>query len=153
MTIVSHSSHFDVSVDDLYDFHSDVGNLSRISPSGFELLSEPGPTAVGDLQRFQITIGNRKVLWEARITRLVPGRLLEDMQETGPFRQWRHQHQFYADGEGSRLKDVVSFRLIPTPLGEFLEFFIVRPFIVQMLRGRHRATGGALRGDTSAEDN
>ena len=59
--------------------------------------------------------------WVARIERVVEGKLLEDTQEGGPFRSWRHQHRVSPAPGGARLTDVVAFRLLPTPIGEFIE--------------------------------
>lgn len=148
MTLVVHRSTFNVTAEELYAFHQDVRNLAAISPPlpRFELLSQPGDTAVGDLQVFRLSIGPFGVRWTAKVTRLVPGRLLEDTQESGPFLRWRHQHRVAPDGNGSRLTDVVAFRAIPTPLGEFVEYFAVRPGIKAMFMWRHWKTRGLLPG-------
>ena len=146
MTLVVHSSHFDVGAEELFEFHRDARNLGRISPPvpRFELLSEPGLSEAGDEQSFRLSIGPFGTEWNARITQLLPGRLLEDTQVSGPFLRWRHQHRVSVEGHGSRLTDVVSFRALPTPAGEFLEFFLVRPGIKLMFLWRHRKTRSAL---------
>lgn len=142
MTLIVKSSRFDVSPEDLFAFHMDAENLARISPPWppFLMVSNPKATELGDVQVFRLGQGPFAQLWQARITRLVPGRLLEDTQESGPFKRWRHQHRVAADGTGSRLTDVVAFRLLPTPAGEFLEYWLVRPAILAMFAWRHRRT-------------
>lgn len=142
MTLVVKSSRFDVSPEELFAFHMDAENLPRISPPWppFLMVSNPKATDLGDVQVFSVGPGPFAQTWQARITRLVPGRLLEDTQESGPFLRWRHQHRVSADGAGSRLTDVVAFRLLPTPAGEFVEYFLVRPAIFAMFAWRHRRT-------------
>lgn len=146
MTLVVKSSWFDVSVEDLFAFHMDATNLARISPPWppFAVISSSIPPEVGDVQVFRVGPWPLAQTWQARITRIVPGRLLEDTQESGPFLRWRHQHRTVAEGRGSRLTDVVSFRLVPTPLGAFLEFYTARPLLLAMFAWRHRRTSALL---------
>ena len=146
MTLVLHSSHFDVSAGELFEFHRDARNLGLISPPvpRFELLSEPDLSEEGDEQLFRLSVGPFGTNWKARITRLAPGRLIEDTQESGPFLRWRHQHRVSGEGAGSRLTDVVAFRALPTPIGEFVESLLVRPGIKLMFLWRHRKTRAAF---------
>ncbi len=146
MTLVIKSSRFDASPEELFAFHLDPGNLARISPPWppFVMVTPPKQTEAGDVQVFRIGRGPLARTWRARITRIEPGRLLEDTQESGPFRRWRHQHRVERDGAGSRLTDVVAFRLLPTPVGAFLEFWLVRPALLAMFAWRHRRTRALL---------
>lgn len=142
MTKVVYRSRLNATPEELFEFHMDTGNLAAISPPWppFRVMSKPKRAEPGDLQVFQLGAGPFTRVWEARVTRVVPGRLLEDIQESGPFRSWRHQHQFLPNGEGAVLADVVEFRMLPTVAGEFVEFFLVRPFILGMFAWRHRRT-------------
>jgi ligand-binding SRPBCC domain-containing protein len=146
MTLVTYSSHFDVEPEALFAFHLDVTNLAAISPPvpRLELLSDPQPSQVGDEQVFRLSIGPFSTSWHARITKIEADRLIEDVQTLGPFQRWRHQHRVSADRGGSRLTDVVAFRAIPTPVGEFVEYFVVRPGIYAMFAWRHWKTRAAL---------
>lgn len=147
MTLVRYSTHFDVPPRSLFDFHLDVANLAGISPPlpHFELLSEPRTTEFGDEQVFRLSIGPFGTTWHARVSKLEQGRVLEDVQTSGPFIRWRHQHRVAEDGDGSRLTDVVAFRALPTPVGEFVEYFLIRPGIYGMFVWRHRKTRALLR--------
>ena len=148
MTLVTYSSVFDATVEELFDFHADVTNLARISPPfpRFELLSNATESHEGDAQVFRLSVGVLGTTWHARLTRVRRPYLIEDVQEAGPFRAWRHQHRISPEGDGrARLKDVVSFRLLPTPMGEFIEYFLVRPGILGMFALRHRRTAAILR--------
>jgi ligand-binding SRPBCC domain-containing protein len=147
MTTVRASSTFDVPPDVLFAFHADVTNLARISPPlpRFRLLSEAGEAEEGEVQRFQLSVGPFHREWHARITRVIPGKVIEDTQEAGPFREWRHRHVVSDDPSGSRLTDVVRFRLLPTPAGEFLEWLLVAPGVRLMFAWRHRRTRALLR--------
>ena len=149
MTLVRYSSHFDVSPKELFEFHLDMGNLARISPPlpRFELVRAADVTKVGDEQVFRLSLGPFGTTWHARISKVEANTMLEDVQTSGPFRRWRHQHRVTADGAGSRLTDVVAFRAIPTPVGEFAEYLLIRPGIYAMFAWRHRRTRAILRGE------
>lgn len=146
MTLVIKSSRFAVSPEELFAFHMDPANLARISPPWppLVMVTPAKQTEAGDVQVFRVGPGPFARTWQARITRLEPGRLLEDTQESGPFRRWRHQHRVEREGKGSRLTDVVAFRLFPTPAGAFLEFWLVRPALLAMFAWRHRRTRALL---------
>lgn len=135
------------SASELFGFHANVANLPVITPPfpPFRLLSEPKQAEVGDVQEFRVGWKRAGSTWTARITRVVPGRLMEDTLVTGPFLRWRHQHRFADTGTGmARLTDVISFRLLPTSVGEFVEYFTVRPLIIGMFLYRHRKTRSIL---------
>ena len=142
MTVVRWSSRFDCGPEELFAFHMDAANLDRISPPipPMRLVSPPDETRPGAVQEFRIGWGPLGTTWVARVTRVVDGRLLEDMQERGPFRRWRHQHRIGGTPGAATLPDVVSFRFIPTPVGEFAEWLLVRPLIVGMFAFRHGRT-------------
>lgn len=146
MTRFKYSSYFPYSQEELFELHCDVRNLGRFSLPGqtFRLTSEVKRSEMGDLQTFDVGLGPLTTRWVAEITMFDPPRLLEDVQVSGPFRRWRHQHQVSAEGDGSRLTDVVAFRLLPTPLGELIEWLTVRPVMLGMFWFRHRRTQSLL---------
>jgi ligand-binding SRPBCC domain-containing protein len=147
MTTVRFRSELPVPPERLFEFHADVRNLSRISPPfpPFRLVEGgTAPAREGDLQVFRLGWGPLGVTWEAQISRVVPGRLIEDTQLRGPFRRWRHQHRFRPAEHGAVLEDAVAFRLLPTPAGEFAEWLLVRPALLAMFWWRHRRTRNLL---------
>jgi len=146
VTHVVFRSFLPVTPEELFAFHADVRNLAAISPPfpPFRLESDPEPTREGDIQVFRLGWSRAGIRWVAQISRLVPGRLIEDVQVEGPFRRWRHQHRFRAAPGGSWLEDRVAFRLMPTPVGEFLEWLFIRPALAPMFWWRHRRTRALL---------
>ncbi|MGE0597974.1 MAG: SRPBCC family protein [Dehalococcoidia bacterium] len=146
MTLVVYSSRIPASPEELFEFHMDANNLIAISPriAPMRILSETKRAEVGDLQVMRVGPEPFASAWHARITRIVPGRMMEDGQERGPFRKWRHQHRVSPQGDGARLTDAVSFRMLPTPVGEFLEYWMIRPVLLGMFAYRHRKTRALL---------
>jgi ligand-binding SRPBCC domain-containing protein len=142
MTTVVYSSSYPVSPETLFEFHMDAANLTAISPPfpPVRVEAPPGRPQPGDRQVMVIGWGRVAFRWVARIERVVEGSLLQDAQESGPFRRWQHRHRVTAEPGGARLTDSVSFRLLPSPVGEFLEFWTVRPMLWGMFAFRHRRT-------------
>lgn len=146
MTLVRHRSTFACSPETLFAFHADVSNLPRISPPlpRVRLLSAPGRSQPGDEQLIEFALGPIRQRWHARITHVIPPRLVEDVQERGPFRRWRHQHRITSAPGGAALEDVIAFRVLPTVVGEFVEWALLRPALKAMLIYRHGRTRALL---------
>jgi ligand-binding SRPBCC domain-containing protein len=142
MATVKHSSRFDVPPAELFAFHMDLGNLARISPPfpPVSIDGASGSAAVGDRQQIWFHFGPLRYRWVAHVTAVRAPSLLEDVQEDGPFRRWRHQHRIRPDGNGSRLTDAVVFEFFPSPVGPFLDWIAVRPALALMFRWRHWRT-------------
>lgn len=146
MTLVVYTSYAAAPPEALFELHMEAANLPLISP-GFppvKLLSAPKRAQPGDLQVIRFGFERLGLTWHARVTRVVAGKLLEDIQELGPFLKWRHQHRVSEAPGGSQLTDAVSFRLLPTAAGEFVEYFLVRPLLLGMFAVRHRKTRAFL---------
>ena len=146
MTLVVYSSFMPVSPAELFEFHLDAENLIAISPrvAPMRIMTEMKRAEVGDLQVMRVGMPPFESEWHARITHIRPGQMMEDVQERGPFRKWRHQHRVREEANGAQLTDVVSFRMLPTPIGAFLEYWLVRPVLLGMFAYRHRKTRSLL---------
>jgi ligand-binding SRPBCC domain-containing protein len=159
VTVVSHKSTFDANPGDLFNVHLDAANLARISPPFPRMRFEdaPAPTKEGDRQVMWLTAGPVRVHWVAHVVRIrqpgtsTPG-YMEDRQESGPFREWRHQHQVFPEENGSVLKDVVSFRLLPGRAGRLMDRVFVAPGLKLMFMWRHWRTHALLREGRHASD-
>jgi ligand-binding SRPBCC domain-containing protein len=118
----------------VFRFFSDPGNLPRLMPP--ELAA---PAGVGT----RITLSVRllpplplRTTWVARIVEFEAGHHFADVQEKGPFRHFRHRHEFAAsvrDGtDGTIVGDDLEYDVGFGPLGDA----VARLFV----SGRLRAT-------------
>ncbi|USZ68636.1 cyclase [Halorussus salilacus] len=152
----------DAPLEAVWEFHSRIEGLRALTPDWMNLRVEAvrGPDgsdrtaetdhtlAAGteiDLSVRPFGVGPRQ-RWTSRITRRDRGdgsAVFEDVMDDGPFPRWRHVHGFYADGEGTLVRDRVTYDLpvvgsVPVvgdllgPLG-WLGF-------EPMFRDRHRRT-------------
>ncbi|XVH31584.1 SRPBCC family protein [Haloferacaceae archaeon DSL9] len=158
MPTYSRRTRIDASLEDVWDFHSDVSGLQALTPRWMRLDIEavrgpdgepdPDELEVGAQIRMSIQpfgVGPRQ-RWVSRITeRAVDDThaLFEDDMEGGPFRRWHHTHEFFADGDGTVLVDTVEYELPFGSLGAALGPFS-RIGFEPMFRDRHRRTKDAL---------
>lgn len=120
-----------VGLDEAWRFFSDPANLSRITPPdmGFRIVSG---AEVGDIRDGQIIEYRLRPLWNipARwVTRIeevrAPVRFV-DVQVAGPYRLWRHQHDFFERPDGVLMIDHVDYAAPLGPLGRLLERLLIR---------------------------
>lgn len=89
-----------------------------------------------------IEIGVRPLAmrWRARIERVEPPNRMVDVQESGPFRYWRHTHAVLPTGDESVLVDMVEFRLLPGAVGRWIDATVVSLGMRLLFLLRHRRT-------------
>ena len=63
---------------------------------------------------YKLNLHGVPLRWRSRITDWSAGKSFVDIQEKGPYRLWRHTHEFVPFAGGTLLRDLVEYRL---PLG------------------------------------
>ena len=102
---------------EVFAFFSVPENLERITPPwlGFRLVHRTTPDVrEGTELTYRLRIHGLPVTWRSRIEQWEPGRKFVDVQLQGPYAMWRHTHTFAAVEGGTRVGDLVRYRL---PLG------------------------------------
>ena len=87
-------------------------------------ISEVGSHAIIESRIF----GPITIRWVAQHTVYEPPYRFEDIQVSGPFRRWRHQHIVEPHSEGAILRDEIDYE---PPLG-----FLGRAFAHRLITGR-----------------
>jgi ligand-binding SRPBCC domain-containing protein len=72
----------------------------------------------------------------SRITRMSPPDSFVDEQVRGPFRSFRHEHRFVADGDGTIMIDHVVLRVPLGVLGRAAEL-VVGPYLRRLIERRN----------------
>jgi ligand-binding SRPBCC domain-containing protein len=115
---------------ELFPFFADAANLARITPAELAFAFE---TALPTEMRVGVEIGYRLRVWGVpfrwltRITAWDPPHGFVDEQIRGPYRRWRHSHQFRQAGDGSTIMlDRVEYALPFAPFGELAHFLVRR---------------------------
>ena len=120
-------------------------------PDAFELLLPPWED-VKIIQKADISkIGSRAIIeqkifglirsrWVAEHTRYEPPRMFEDVQISGPFSEWRHQHIVLPHDKGAILRDEIEYEPPLWILGKLAAPFVIVPKLERMFDFRHEVT-------------
>lgn len=134
------------SLPEVWRFFSDATNLSVLTPpeAAFESGGIDGPVYPGQILTHRVRVlPGIKLTWVTEILHVEPGRSFVDGQESGPFRFWRHRHEFVEKPGGTEVKDTVHWAL---PLDPFSRMAL--PFVRNQLKAlfayREQALPGAL---------
>jgi hypothetical protein len=100
-------------IDEVFPFFADARNLERLTPPflRFRIVGMSAPEiGAGTLIDYRLRIRGVPVGWRTRIARWDPPGAFVDEQVEGPYRRWRHLHEFdEALGGGTWLRDRVDF--------------------------------------------
>jgi ligand-binding SRPBCC domain-containing protein len=130
----------DSDLEEVFAFFSDPANLARITPPWlrFRIHRPPERMEAGARIEYRIRWLIFRLRWITRITAWSPPRLFEDIQETGPYRVWRHTHQFAREGDGTVVRDRVDYQLPLGPLGRLAHRLLVRRQLAAIFDYRQR---------------
>lgn len=136
-----------------FSYHERSGALQRLLPPWQQVRvvrSDKGLN-VDNQVTLEMRVGGIPLRWLARHTRYEPPHLFEDIQVSGPFAYWRHEHKFAiskAEEEGvpgTLLTDDVHYRLPAGRIGNLLGDNTIRKQLGAMFAYRHAVTQGDLR--------
>lgn len=120
-------------------------------PDAFERLMPPWENAK-IIQKADISqIGSRAIIeqklfglissrWVAEHTKYEPPKMFEDVQISGPFHSWRHQHIVLPHDSGAILRDEIEYQPPMSFLGILAAPFLVVPKLEKMFEFRHEVT-------------
>jgi hypothetical protein len=104
-------------LDEVFEFFSKAENLQMLTPPwlNFHIVSvQPTPVREGTLIQYSLRWRAFPIRWTTKIISWEPPHSFIDLQLSGPYRLWRHEHHFAAEGNGTRITDEVHYVL---PLG------------------------------------
>jgi len=115
--------------DRVFAFFADPRNLSQITPPWmhFEITHlEQMPLAGGTMQEYRIRWLRVPLRWESLIAEFEDSRTFTDVQTSGPYRYWRHEHTFEDAGGGTLVRDRVQYQMPFGILGAITHELLVR---------------------------
>lgn len=132
-------------------------------PDAFERLVPPWEN-VKVIQKADISkVGSQAIIeqkifgiipsrWVAEHTKYDPPRMFEDVQLSGPFKSWRHQHIIKPHESGAILRDEIHFEPPLGFLGVPFVPFLVTPKLEKMFEYRHKVTREWCESDSNLPD-
>lgn len=136
-------------LDEVFAFFSNAANLGEITPPwlGFRMLTPGGvPLAVGTELRYRLSWHGVPVSWTTRIRRWEPPTRFVDIQLSGPYKLFHHTHRFEAADGGTRMTDVVRYRLPLGCLGRAVNTLKVRRDLERIFDYRRERIGALFGG-------
>jgi hypothetical protein len=131
-------------VEEVFRFFEDAGNLEEMTPPflRFQILS-PRPIAMvaGARIEYRIRISGVPVRWETLIEEYDPPRRFVDVQLHGPYRRWRHVHEFRSLGVGTEMRDEVTYELPRVPCRGWVQRGWVGPRLEEIFDYRRDRIG------------
>jgi ligand-binding SRPBCC domain-containing protein len=97
---------------EVFPFFADAANLEAITPAwvNFKIRSSlPVRMGAGARIEYQIRIHGFPVRWRTEITMWEPPFRFQDVQRSGPYRQWIHTHDFVEKDGGTLCRDRVEY--------------------------------------------
>lgn len=147
MPIFERSTSIDCDRQDLFQYHSNPGALSRLIPPWERVTIEQRSDSLkaGSEVVIRNSLFGLPIRWRARHTELREPESFQDIQLSGPFKSWIHDHVFESNGSGhSILHDRIEFETKFGALGT-LGLPLVRSKLSAMFEYRHLTTQADLR--------
>jgi ligand-binding SRPBCC domain-containing protein len=141
-SVFQRSVLLDAPVTEVYAFHENPRNITKISPASLRINSIECsvPAHAGDEFRLSVSQFGIALEWVGVWEAAVPGSHLVDGARKSPFRHWRHHHLFQAEGNKTIMTDRVEYALPGGVLGLLLDLTMMPIVFFLMFIARHRAT-------------
>jgi ligand-binding SRPBCC domain-containing protein len=119
---------------EVFPFFEDATNLERITPPHLRFsITTPLPIAMGEgtIIDYRLRLLGVPFRWRTRIDRYDPPRAFVDTQLAGPYRLWRHLHEFREAPGGTSMRDRVEYELPFGAVGRLVR----AAFVARQLEG------------------
>ena len=142
------STKLNATLAEVYAFHEDPRNITKISPPSLrvEQVECSVPARAGEEFRLRVSQFGLPLEWVGFWEVAVPHEKLVDGARKSPFRHWRHQHLFRAEGEETVMTDRVEYALRFGSLGSLgilgrlVDATVMHVVFTAMFLARHKAT-------------
>lgn len=124
--------HLDCDIRTAWEFFSSPLNLAKITAAelGFVVCTEnlaQQPLYEGmEIEYIVSPLLRIPLRWKTVITQVEHLKSFTDFQQKGPYRQWKHRHDFIQLDNGTLMKDTVDYELPFGPLGTLAHQLFVK---------------------------
>jgi ligand-binding SRPBCC domain-containing protein len=127
---------------EVFAFFADAHNLERITPSflRFHILTpDPIELRAGTLIDYKMRLYGVRVRWRTLIQRYEPDDFFVDVQLKGPYKSWRHRHEFKEVPGGTQMHDRVDYEMPYGMLGLLVRMLFVQGALERIFDHRNTA--------------
>jgi uncharacterized protein (TIGR01777 family) len=131
---------------EIFDFFADARNLEAITPAALSFTIRAAPAALqrGSIVEYDLRLHGFPVHWKTMIAEYEPMHRFVDVQLRGPYRLWRHAHEFEPVDGGVQIGDRVDYLLPGAPFGELAAPLVARD-VAEIFRFRREAISERFR--------
>jgi uncharacterized protein (TIGR01777 family) len=121
-----------------FPFFAKPENLGLITPSTMRFLITRRPAAISEDATidYRIRVGGLPMAWRTRITAWEADARFVDVQESGPYRSWYHEHTFRADGARTIMEDRVYYAPPLGVLGRLAHALLIKRMLLGIFQYR-----------------
>lgn len=126
-------------VEEVFAFFQQPANLAKLTPPKQKLRfvgHAPEVMEAGMIVSYRLQVVGIPLFWKARIEQVDPPHSFVDVMLSGPYRAWRHQHLFEPVEGGTRIRDVVDYKIYGCRYGHR---FFFQPQLTKIFQGRRKA--------------
>jgi ligand-binding SRPBCC domain-containing protein len=141
-------------VEKVFEFHSDTGNLKKITPwfIKVKIIKMELPLRLNSEIILQITqFGLLRTKWSIQLTEFKPYSIITDTQTKGPFKKWQHSHCFESKDGKTLMTDKINYELPFGLIGKSVNKLFIKKMIGKQFKFRHNVTKSIL-GNQSGPD-
>lgn len=132
-------------IETVWKFFSNPVNLGKITPPSMKFkqtsASEGDKIYAGQLIRYRVSpLSGIRIGWLTEITQMQEHRSFIDEQRRGPFSLWKHQHFFEPVPGGTKMTDIVQYRVPGWWIGSLANKLFVARRVKQIFEFRRAKT-------------
>jgi hypothetical protein len=145
---IEHEQWFPRRPAEVFAFFSDPHNLERITPDflRFRVLGTSTPEIRrGTRIDYRLSLRGLPIRWQSVIECWEPGVRFVDVQTRGPYRSWRHTHEFDEHAGGTIVRDRVRYELPFGAVGDLLALGLVERDLAAIFAYRRERLAELLR--------
>ncbi len=127
----------------VFAFHELPDAIERLIPpwENARIIQKADISKIGSRAIIEMKIfGVFPAKWIAEHTKYEPPKMFEDIQISGPFKSWRHDHIIKPHADGAILRDEVYYEPPFWIFGAFAAPFAIVPKLEKMFAFRHEVT-------------
>lgn len=148
MPVLERTQFIPASPEQVFPFFSEARNLAEITPKwlGFRLLTtDPIEMRAGTRIEYRISLHGLPLKWRTLISEWNPPFGFKDIQVSGPYKIWEHEHRFEPVAGGTVMRDIVRYELPLGFLGSLVERYWVRRDLQRIFDHRAQCIAGLWR--------
>ena len=122
-----------VSIEEAWDYFSNPRNLAELTPRwlGFDILTEDSDDIsqmyAGMIIQYKVSpLPYIRMCWASQITDVQKPYFFADLQISGPYKYWYHEHMFKSSPDGTEVRDTVYYAIPLGPLGGIIRRLLIK---------------------------